>query len=59
MSRRRLLGVDSERENCLLTKLKKALDKEDYSTASDLQIVIQKEIRELRELYDTYRRNIL
>ncbi len=59
MRRRRLLGVDNEREDCLLTKLKKALDKEDYETASTLQIQIQREMREMLDLYDTYRRNIL
>ncbi len=55
---RNQLGRDTLDEDCLLTKIKKALDKGDYNEASDMQIEMQEKVRELTELYITYKKNL-
>lgn len=52
------LGRDSMSGDCLLTKVKKALDNGDYETASKLQVTMQKKLEDLVELYVTYKKNL-
>ena len=53
------LGKDTITEKCLLTRCKEAMDERDYETASDLQIEIQKKMKDLKDLYARYTKNIL
>ncbi len=55
---RNQLGRDTLDELCLLTKIKVALDEEDYDTASDLQLEMQEKVQELTDLYITYKKNL-
>ncbi|MBR0374535.1 MAG: glutamine synthetase [Mogibacterium sp.] len=55
---RRALGKDYIGKTSLLTDAKAALDREDYDTASDLELVIQDKIEELRQAYNEYRKNL-
>ena len=55
---RRQLGKDSLKEKCLLTRVKDALDEEDYEGASELQLIIQDKINELMDRYTIYTKNI-
>lgn len=55
---RRELGKDSISNECMLTKISKALHEGDYAKASDLQIEMQKMVEELNKLYAIYKRNI-
>lgn len=55
---RNQLGRDTLDEDCLLTKIKKALDRGDYSNASDMQVEMQEKVSELMELYITYKKNL-
>lgn len=48
--------IDGE---CICTRLKKALDADDYDTASDLQLEMMKKTEELGKEYRTYELNIL
>lgn len=52
------LGKDSIDSKCLLTKEKEALDELDFDLASELHLLIQGKIEELRALYITYRKNL-
>lgn len=52
------LGKDRLDEQCLLTKIVKALDAKDYVTASDLQIEMQEQVEELRKQYTIYKKNL-
>ncbi len=52
------LGKDRLDEQCLLTKIVRALDKKDYVTASDLQIEMQEQVEELRKQYIIYKKNL-
>ena len=53
------LGQDKIKEKCLLTRVKKALDEENYQEASDLQIEMQKKVQDLMEIYFEYKKNLL
>ncbi len=48
------IGKDTLSEKCLLTRVKEALDNEEYELASDLQIELQKKIDELINIYLRY-----
>lgn len=53
------IAKDTISDKSLLTRAKDALDNEEYETASELQLIIQKKIIGLTELYNTYRKNLL
>lgn len=55
---RNQLGRDTLDEQCLLTKIVRALDAKDYETASELQIQMQEKVAELTDLYITYKKNL-
>ena len=52
------LGRDTLSEQCLLTKIVKALERKNYKNASSLQIKMQKRVEELVELYTIYKKNL-
>ncbi len=52
------IGKDTLSERCLLTRVKEALDNEEYELASDLQIELQKKIDELINIYLRYKKNL-
>ncbi len=52
------IGKDTLSEKCLLTRVKEALDNEEYELASDLQIELQKKIDELINIYLRYKKNL-
>ena len=56
---RKEIGKSTLKNPCLLTKIKDALDSEDYDKASDLQIEMQQKMEELSTLYGKYKRNLL
>lgn len=56
---RKVIVQDTTERIGLLTKLSNALEKGDYDEASDLQIVTQKKVFHLEELYAEYKRNLL
>ena len=56
---RKEIGKSTLKNPCLLTKIKDALDSEDYDKASDLQIEMQQKMEELSALYGKYKRNLL
>ena len=55
---RNQLGRDTLDEMCLLTRIKKALDRGDYDQASDMQIEMQAKVEELMNLYIIYKKNL-
>ncbi len=55
---RNQLGKDTLDEQCLLTKIVRALGAGDYDRASELQIEMQAKVEELRELYIIYKKNL-
>lgn len=55
---RNQLGRDTLDETCLLTKIVRALDSGDYETASQMQILMQEKVEELRSLYIIYKKNL-
>ncbi|WP_269477736.1 glutamine synthetase [Hominibacterium faecale] len=55
---RNLLGRDKLNEQCLLTRIVRALDKRDFETASNLQIEMQEKVKELTDLYIIYKKNL-
>lgn len=56
---RHLLAKDSIDEKSLFTQLIAALNSGDYATASNLQIEMYNIIEELKELYATYKNNMI
>ena len=56
---RNQLGRDTLDEMCLLTRIKKALDRGDYDQASDMQIEMQAKVEELINLYIIYKKNLI
>ena len=52
------IGKDSVDFKCLLKKEKEALDMHDFDTASELHLLVQAKIEELRTLYIKYRQNL-
>lgn len=55
---RNWLGRDKLNEQCLLTKIVRALDRKDYDTASRLQVEMQEKVKELTDLYIIYKKNL-
>lgn len=55
---RNYLGRDTMDEQCLLTKIVRALDAGKYQEASDMQIEMQKKVNELTDLYIIYKKNL-
>ena len=53
------IGKDTPGGKSLLSKTKEALDQGDYESASDLQLLLQKKMNELLDLYSDYKKNIL
>ena len=53
------LGRDTLDEFCLLTRIKRALDRGEYDQASAMQIEMQQKVAELTALYITYKKNLL
>ena len=53
------LGRDTLDEFCLLTRIKRALDRGEYDQASAMQIEMQQKVAELTDLYITYKKNLL
>ena len=45
-------------EQCLLTKIVRALDAGKYQEASDMQIEMQRKVNELTDLYIIYKKNL-
>lgn len=52
------LGRDTLGEQCLLTKIVRALEKKNYKAASQLQVRMQEEVDLLVTLYSTYKKNL-
>lgn len=52
------LGQDTISSKCLLTRIKMALDQEDFESASNMQIEMQQKIQELIEVYIEYKKNL-
>ncbi len=52
------IAKDSLEDKCLLTRAREALDNKDYDTASDIQILIQRKVEELKKMYYEYKRNL-
>lgn len=57
--KKRFLMKDSSKEKSLFTRLKEAVEKENYQEMSNLQIEMIEEMSELRALYSLYKKNIL
>lgn len=57
--KRRYLMKDSSKEKSLFTRLKEAVESEDYSDISYLQLEIIAEITELKTVYNLYKKNII
>ena len=53
------LGQDEIEKKSLLTRIKLALDSENYDEASDLQIEMQEKVQELIDTYTEYKKNLL
>jgi glutamine synthetase len=52
------LGQDTLTERCLLTRIKDALDQDDYDTASNLQIEMQEVVDRMVNRYIIYKKNL-
>jgi len=52
------LGQDTISSKCLLTRIKVALDQEDFESASNMQLEMQEKIQELIEVYIEYKKNL-
>ncbi len=53
------LAKDTEEGKCICTRLKDALEADDYDTASDLQLLMMKKAEALEQEYRVYALNIL
>lgn len=56
---RKELGQDTINEKCLLSKIKDALDEEEFEKASELQLLAQQKVNELATMYSQYKKNLL
>lgn len=56
---RHYIGQSTLDKKCLLTRIKNALDEENYQLASNLQLEMQGKIAELTDTYTKYGKNIL
>ena len=52
------LGKDSIDKKSLLTQAKEALEKGNYEKASEIEIMIQEKVEELRKTYNIYKKNL-
>lgn len=52
------LGQDTISSKCLLTRIKMALDQEDFESASNMQLEMQEKTQELGEVYVEYKKNL-
>ena len=50
---------DTYAKKSLFTKIKKATDVGQYKEVSTLQIELEEKMKELRELYSAYKKNLL
>jgi glutamine synthetase len=57
-SSRVYLGQDTLDKQCLLTRVKVALDEGNYQLASDLQLEMQEKVKELMDNYVLYKKNL-
>lgn len=53
------IAKDSIHNECLFTRIKRAINNEDYKAVSDLSIELEEKIELLRKLYYNYKRNVL
>lgn len=53
------LAKDTKEINCICTRLKEALEANDYDLASDLQLTMAREVEKLAEEYRVYALNII
>ena len=49
---------DTLTRKSLFTRINEAIDKKDYEKVSELQLELSKEMKEIRELYSHYKKNI-
>lgn len=56
---RKNIAKDSTHYNCLFTKIKNAINENNYKEASDLSIKLEEDFEKLRKLYYEYRKNII
>lgn len=56
---RKYIAKDSTHYDCLFTRIKKALEEENYKETSDLSIELEDKIEKLRKMYNNYIKNIL
>ena len=49
---------DTLNRKSLLTRINEAIDKKDYEKVSELQLELSKEMKEIRDLYSHYKKNI-
>ncbi len=52
------IGKNTEEYKCMLTEIVEALERDEYETASDLQLQIQDSVQELEEKYNMYKKNL-
>ncbi len=52
------LGRNTLSKTCVLTEISEAIKHKDFDIASDLQILMYREIEKLREYYTNYRKNL-
>ena len=50
---------DTHAKKSLFSKINKATDACDYEEVSNLQLELEAKMKKLRELYSTYKRNLL
>ena len=50
---------DTHTEKSLITHLKEAIKEKNYDTISNLQLELDQKMNELREVYFSYKRNII
>lgn len=53
------IGKDDIDRKCLLTQVICALDESKYDKASDIQLLIQKKVQEMIDLYERYKSNLI
>lgn len=56
---RKNIAKDSTHYNCLFTKIKNAINENNYKEASDLSIKLEEDFEKLRKLYYEYKKNII
>jgi glutamine synthetase len=56
---RTYIAKDSTHFKCLFTRIREAMQEDDYKLASELAIEVEDKMEELRKLYSEYKKNIL